>query len=148
MPSGSVHPVTDGILIDLDDTAGTPQRIPFGQGPHRDGVIRRLRAYTEVCRTLAHRKRALTSGAQQSRNTAIGSATDQMRAKATLAVMGALWVRTVACGELHSSLLMRTVCRASGVYSERRRFFRLFMFIHAIEGQHQKLYRTLQKRSP
>ena len=50
----------------------------------------------------------------------------------------ALWVRTVACGELHSSLLMRTVCRASGVYSERPRFFRLFMFIHAIEGQHQK----------
>jgi len=29
---------------------------------------------------------------------------------------------------------MRTVCRASGVYSERPRFFRLF--IHAIEGQH------------
>jgi len=54
-----------------------------------------------------------------------------------LAVMGALWVRTVACGELHSSLLMRTVCRASGVYSERPRFFRLF--IHAIEGQHRKI---------
>src|SRR5437870_9370040 len=137
MPSGSVHPVTDGILIDLDDTAGTPQRITFCQGPHRNGVIRLRRAYTEVRRTLAHRKRALTHGAQQSRNVAIGSTTDQMRAKAALAVMCALWVRTVACGELHSSLLMRTVCRASGVYSERPHFFRLFMFIHAIEGHHQ-----------
>ena len=102
MPSGSIDPVTDGILVDIDDTAGTSQRITFCQGPHRDRVIRFLHAYTEVCRALAHRKRALTHGAQQSWNAAIGSTTDQMRAKAALAVMGALWVRTVACGELHS----------------------------------------------
>jgi hypothetical protein len=38
---------------------------------------------------------------------------------------------------------MRTVCRASGVYSERPRFFRLFMFIHAIEGQHLIPHRRL-----
>src|SRR4029453_16083024 len=117
MPSGSVHPVTDGILVDIDDTAGTPQRMTFCQGPQRDGVIWFLRAHTEVRRALAHRKRALTPGAQQSRNAAIGSTKDQMRAKAALAVVCALWVRTGACGELHSSLLMRTVCRASGVYS-------------------------------
>src|SRR5215475_15067646 len=136
MPSSSVHPVADGILVDIDDPASTPQRITFCQGPHRDGVIRLLCTHTEVRRALTHRKRALTPGAQQSRNASIGSTKDQMSAKAALAVMCALWMRTVACGELHSSLLMRTVCRASGVYSERPRFFRLFMFIHAIEGQH------------
>src|SRR5215510_2551535 len=63
MPAGSVHPITDGILIDIDDPAGTPQRITFCQGPHRDGVIRFLRTHTEVCRAVAHRKRALTHGA-------------------------------------------------------------------------------------
>src|SRR5262249_35697598 len=63
MPSGSIDPVTDGILVDIDDTAGTPQRITFCQGPHRDRVIRFLHAYTEVRRALAHRKRALTHGA-------------------------------------------------------------------------------------
>src|SRR4030095_6959918 len=122
MPSGSVHPVTDGILVDIDDTAGTPQRMTFCQGPQRDGVIWFLRTHTEVRRALAHRKRALTPGAQQSRNAAIGSTKDQMRAKAALAVVCALWVRTVACGELHSYLLMRTGCRASGGYSGRPRF--------------------------
>src|SRR4030095_14432836 len=100
----------------------TPQRITFCQGLHRDSVIWFLRTNTKVCPALAHQKCALTHGAQQSRNAAIGSATDQMSAKAALAVVCALWVRTVACGELHSSLLMRTVCRASGVYSERPRF--------------------------
>src|SRR5215468_9405639 len=54
MPSGSIDPVTDGILVDIDDTAGTPQRITFCQGPHRDRVIRFLHAYTEVRRALAH----------------------------------------------------------------------------------------------
>src|SRR5919197_3009179 len=93
MPSGSVHLVTNGILVDIDDTAGTPQRITFCQGPHRDGVIRLLCTHTEVCRALTHRKRALTPGAQQSRNAAIGSTKDQMSAKAALAVMCALWVR-------------------------------------------------------
>src|SRR5712691_3044069 len=121
MPPGSIQPVTDGILIDIDDTPGTPQRITFCQGPHREGVIRLLRAHTEVRRALAHRKRALTHSAQQSRNATIGSTTDQMRAEAALAVMRALRVRTVACGELHGSLLMKTVCRVSGVYSERSR---------------------------
>src|SRR5262245_20859972 len=48
MPSGSIDPVTDGILVDIDDTAGTPQRITFGRGPHRDRVTRFLHAYTEV----------------------------------------------------------------------------------------------------
>src|SRR2546426_5080384 len=81
--------------------------------------MRLLRAHTEVRRALAHRKRALTHGAQQSRNAAIDSTTDQMCVEAAFAVMRALRVRTVACGELHGSLLMRTVCRASGVYSER-----------------------------
>src|SRR2546428_7403339 len=121
MPPGSIQPVTDGILIDLDDTPSTPQRIPFCQGPHRDGVMRLLRAHTEVRRALAHRKRALTPGAQQSRNATIGSTTDQMRVEATFAVMRAVRMRTVTCGELHGSLLMKTVCRASGVYSERPR---------------------------
>src|SRR5215813_12450629 len=41
-----------------------------------------------------------------------------MRVEATLAIRRALRVRTVACGELHDSLLMKTVCRTSGVYSE------------------------------
>src|SRR5262245_41579489 len=41
-----------------------------------------------------------------------------MRVEAALAIMRALRVRTVAGGELHDSLLMRTVCRTSGVYSE------------------------------
>src|SRR3712207_7098037 len=68
MPSGSIDPVTDGILVDSDDPAGTPQRITFGQGPHRDRVMRFLHAYTEVRRAVAHRKRALTHGAQQSWN--------------------------------------------------------------------------------
>ena len=45
MPSGSIDPVTDGILVDIDDTAGTPQRITFCQGPHRDRVIRLLRVH-------------------------------------------------------------------------------------------------------
>ena len=59
-----------------------------------------------------------------------------MSASAALAVVCALWVRTVACGELHSSLLMRTVyvhqeCIADVLAS------RLFKFIHAIEGHHQ-----------
>src|SRR4029450_14117129 len=90
MPSGSIDPVTDGILVNIDDTAGTPQRITFCQGPHRDRVIRFLHAYPEVRRALAHRKCALTHGAQQSWNAAIGSTTDRMRAKAGLAVMGAL----------------------------------------------------------
>src|SRR5262249_19497587 len=41
-----------------------------------------------------------------------------MRVEAAVAIMRALRVRTVAGGELHDSLLMRTVCRTSGVYSE------------------------------
>src|SRR5262245_39766383 len=101
-PSGSIDPVTDGILVDIDDTTGTPPSMTFCQGPHRDRVMRCPHAYTEVRRALAHRKRALTPGAQQSWNAAIGSTTDQMRAKAALAVMGALGVRTVACGARHS----------------------------------------------
>jgi hypothetical protein len=121
MPSGPIDPVTDGILVDIDDTASTPQRITFCQGLHRDSVIWFLRTNTKVCPALAHQKCALTHGAQQSRNAAIGSTTDQMSAKAALAVMCALRVRTVACGELHGALLMRTVCRASGVYNERPR---------------------------
>src|SRR5215211_4194008 len=63
-------------------------------------------------------KRALTLGAQQPRNTAIDSTTDQMGA-ATPAVVRALRVRTVTWSELHGSLLMQTVCHASGGYSER-----------------------------
>jgi hypothetical protein len=62
MPSGSIDPVTDGILVDIDDTVGTPQRMTFGQVPHRDRVMRFLHAYTEVRRALAHRKCALTLG--------------------------------------------------------------------------------------
>jgi hypothetical protein len=81
--------------------------------------MRFLRTHPEVRRALAHRKRALTPGAQQTRNAAIGSTTDQMRAKAALAVMCAWRGWTVACGALQGSLLMRTVCCASGGYSER-----------------------------
>src|SRR4030095_6867719 len=46
---------------------------------------------------------------------------NQMRAEAALTVMRALRVRTVACREIHGSLLMKTVCHPSGVYSERSR---------------------------
>ncbi len=38
---------------------------------------------------------------------------------------------------------MRTMCRASGVYSERPR---LFMFIHAIEGHHPFAWEDKFKR--
>src|SRR5206468_6697864 len=87
-------------------------------GPHRHGVIRLLRAHTEVRRALAHRKCVLTLGAEQARNAAISSTTNQMCVEAALAVMRALRVRTVAGGALHDSLLMRIVGRTSGVYSE------------------------------
>jgi hypothetical protein len=53
MPPGSIEPVTDGILVDLDDAAGAPKGITFCQGPHRDRVIHLLRLHTEVCRSLA-----------------------------------------------------------------------------------------------
>jgi hypothetical protein len=53
-------------------------------------------------------------------HTTVGSTTDQMGA-ATSAIVRALRVRTVACSELHGSLLMQTVYHASGVYSERSR---------------------------
>src|SRR6266851_1891753 len=49
------------------------------------------------------------------------STPNQMCVEAAFAVMRALRVRTGACGELHGSLLMWTVCRAAGVYSERAR---------------------------
>src|SRR5713101_7717455 len=139
MPPGSVQLVTDGILIDIDDAASAPERIPFGQGAHRNEVIRLLGAHTVVGRALARRKRALTHGAQQPRNAAIGSTTDQMSTEAALTVMRALWMGTVTCGELHGSLLIQTVCRVSGVYSECSRLS--FVFIHAIEGQHRKACR-------
>src|SRR5262249_22148036 len=45
-----------------------------------------------------------------------------MNAKTALAIMCVLRVWTVAYSELHSSLLMRAVCCASGVYSGRPRF--------------------------
>src|SRR6266851_2491004 len=60
-----------------------------------------------------------------------------MNTEAALAVMGALWIGTVACRELHCILLIRTVCHVSGVYSKCSRS--PFVFIHAIEGQHQIL---------
>src|SRR2546428_349699 len=59
-----------------------------------------------------------------------------MNTEAALAVMGALWIGTVACRELHCILLIRTVCHVSGVYSKCSRS--PFVFIHAIEGQHRK----------
>src|SRR4051812_45360812 len=86
-PSSSIDPVTDGILVDLDDTAGTPQRITFGEGPHRDSVIRLLCTYPEVRRPLTSRKCALASGTQQPRNTAVGPATDQVSAEAALTIV-------------------------------------------------------------
>src|SRR5262249_55710878 len=46
---------------------------------------------------------------------------DQMRAEAALTIVRALGVRTVTGSELHGSLLMQTVCCASGVYRERSR---------------------------
>jgi hypothetical protein len=73
MPPGSIQPATDGILIDLDDAAGAAYSMTFGQGPHRAEVMRLLRAHTAVGRALARRKRALTHGAQQPKNAAIGS---------------------------------------------------------------------------
>jgi hypothetical protein len=76
----------------------------------------------------------MAHGAQQARNAAIGSTTDQMNTEAARAVMRALWLGTVACRELHCFLLIRTVCHVSGVYSECSR--PPFVFIHAIEGQH------------
>jgi hypothetical protein len=69
-------------------------------------------------------------------DTAVSSATDQM-GTATSAIVRALRVRTVACSELHGSLLMQTVYPASGVYSERSRLS-LFIAIHAVEGQHPR----------
>jgi len=98
--------------------------------------IRLLRAHTVVGRALARRKRALTHVAQQPRHAAIGSTTDQMSTEAALAVMRALWMGIVTCSELPGSLLIQTVCRVSGVYSECARLS--FVFIHAIEGQHRK----------
>jgi hypothetical protein len=41
-----------------------------------------------------------------------------MRVEAALALMRAWRVWPIACGALHGFLLMRTVYRASGVYSE------------------------------
>src|SRR6266699_1746023 len=93
----------------------------FCQSPHRDDVIRLLCTYPEVRRTLTSRKCALTPGTQQPRNVAVGPTTDQMRAEAALTIVRALGVRTVTGGELHGSLLMQTVCCASGVYRERSR---------------------------
>jgi hypothetical protein len=53
MPPGSIEPVTDGILIDLDDAAGAPQGITFCQGTHGNRVIRLLGVHTEGSRSLA-----------------------------------------------------------------------------------------------
>ncbi len=96
MPSSSIDPVTDGILVDLDDTAGTPQRITFGEGPHRDSVIRLLCTYPEVRRPLTRRKGAVTPSAQEPRNTAVGPTMDQMSAEAAFTIVRALAVWTVA----------------------------------------------------
>src|SRR2546429_8413939 len=93
----------------------------FCQSPHRDDVIRLLCTYPEVRRTLTSRKCALTPGTQQPRNVAVGPTTDQMSAEAAFTIVRALGVRTVTGGELHGSLLMQTVCCASGVYRERSR---------------------------
>src|SRR5262249_28378 len=119
MPPGSIQPVTDRILIDLDDAAGAPYRIPFGQGPPRDGVIRLLCTDPEIRRPLTRRKGAVTPSAQQPRNTAVGPTMDQMSAEAALTIVRALEVWTVTGGEFHGFLLMQTVCCASGVYRER-----------------------------
>jgi hypothetical protein len=72
MPLGSIQPVTDGILLDLDDAAGAEYSMTFDQGPYRAEVMRLLRAPTAVGRALARRNRALTHGAQQPKNAAIG----------------------------------------------------------------------------
>src|SRR6267378_5572250 len=108
MSSGAIEPATDGILIAIDDTASASEGMTFCQGPHRHGVMRLLRAHTDVRRALAHRKCSLTLGAEQARHAAISSTTDQVCVEAALAVMRALRVRTVAWGELHDSLLMTT----------------------------------------
>lgn len=121
MPPGSIQPVTDSIRIELDDAAGAPESIPFGQSPHRDGVMRLLCTDPEVRRPLTRRKGALTPGTPQPRNAAVGPTMDQRSAEAALTIVRALEVWTVTGGEVPGFLLMQTVCCASGVSRERSR---------------------------
>jgi hypothetical protein len=53
MPSGSIPPVTDGLLIDVDDAAGAAPGMTFCQGPQGDGVRRLLRVHPEGRRAVA-----------------------------------------------------------------------------------------------
>jgi hypothetical protein len=112
--SGALEPAAAGLRLARDETARAAAGLPCGPGPPRPGGRRLLRAPTAGRRALAHRPWALTRGAEPARHAASSATTDPRCVAAARAVRRAWRGRTVACGALPDSLLLRTVGRTSG----------------------------------
>jgi hypothetical protein len=112
--SGALEPAAAGLPLARDETARPAGVLPCGPGPPRPGGMRLLRAPTAGRRALAHRPWALTRGAEPARHAASSATTDPRCVAAARAVRRAWRGRTVACGALPDSLLLRTVGRTSG----------------------------------
>jgi hypothetical protein len=112
--SGALEPAAAGLPLARDETARPAAGLPCGPGPPRPGGMRLLRAPTAGRRALAHRPWALTREAEPARHAASSATTDPRCVAAARAVRRAWRGRTVACGALPDSLLLRTVGRTSG----------------------------------